>query len=58
VIDFGLSKDLSNPQTITNVSGTPFYVAPENLLEPQAVRGDVWSLGIVMYILLSGKASK
>ena len=47
-----------NNQTIKNVSGTPYYIAPENILEPQAVRGDVWSLGIVMYIMLSGKASK
>jgi serine/threonine protein kinase len=34
VIDFGLSKDLSNNQTIKNVSGTPYYIAPENLLDP------------------------
>ena len=31
LIDFGLSKDLSYDNLVKNVSGTPFYVAPEVL---------------------------
>ena len=57
VIDFGISKDLTNPNTVVSVSGTPYYIAPENIIEMAAIRGDVWSLGIVMYTLLSGPNS-
>lgn len=57
VIDFGLSKDLLNPNTTNSASGTPYYIAPENIKSLEIIRGDVWSLGIVMYILLSGSHS-
>ena len=57
VIDFGFSKDLTNPEKIVGVSGTPHYIAPENIIDMAAIRGDVWSLGIVMYTLLSGPHS-
>ena len=31
LIDFGLSKDLTYNNLVRNISGTPFYVAPEIL---------------------------
>lgn len=31
LIDFGLSKDLTYDNLVKNISGTPFYVAPEIL---------------------------
>jgi serine/threonine protein kinase len=31
LIDFGLSKDLTYDNLVSNISGTPFYVAPEIL---------------------------
>ena len=52
LLDFGLSKKASNARSAT---GTPFYMAPE------IVKGnsydwhcDIWSLGVLLYILLSG----
>jgi calcium-dependent protein kinase len=55
VIDFGLSKDLSQSNIVNNASGTPFYVAPETLLLKGSIKSDIWSLGIIMYIMLSGR---
>ena len=55
VVDFGLSKDLSHSNVIQNASGTPFYVAPETLMLKGSIKSDIWSLGVIMYIMLSGK---
>lgn len=55
VVDFGLSKDLSNSNIIQNASGTPFYVAPETLMLKGSIKSDMWSLGVIMYIMLSGR---
>ena len=33
MIDFGLSKDFSEQQTMTTMSGSPYYIAPEVFLQ-------------------------
>ena len=61
VIDFGLARtyatDDSNPQlTATGFVGTPLYASPEQLEEkPLDVRSDIYSLGITLWILLTGR---
>lgn len=52
--DFGLSKDTAEAQLQT-ACGTPDYVAPEVLLgEPYEVNVDLWSIGVITYVLLCG----
>ena len=49
--DFGLAVDAR--QTITEVCGSPSYVAPEVLrMENYGLPVDIWSCGVVFYILL------
>ncbi|KAG8082983.1 hypothetical protein GUJ93_ZPchr0014g46868 [Zizania palustris] len=53
-IDFGLSVFFKPDQVFTDVVGSPFYVAPEVLLKNYGPEADVWTAGVILYILLSG----
>lgn len=54
IIDFGLSKKFGDEQLVTSV-GSPGYVAPEVLTaETYDKSVDMWSVGVILYILLSG----
>ena len=64
VLDFGVSKaqpdpndDASLTRTATMI-GSPLYMSPEQIRDPRLVdeRADVWSLGIVLYKLLTDQA--
>ena len=51
VIDFGLSQDIDKLKTKV---GTAYYVSPEILAGKYTELCDIWSAGVILYILLSG----
>jgi len=55
MIDFGLSKDYSADSIMHTMSGSPYYIAPEVFLQKYDAKIDIWSMGVVLYIMLSGK---
>lgn len=54
LIDFGIAAKMSPGKALTQRVGTTSYVAPEVLLGEYNHKVDVWSCGVICYILLSG----
>lgn len=56
ISDFGAAQFESGEQTVMQGMGSPAYMSPEQVLEKQLDhRADIYSLGVVMYQLLTGK---
>lgn len=54
--DFGLSiRHRSDEPPLKSRSGTPAYMAPEVIRQAYTEKADIWSAGIMMYQLLTGK---
>lgn len=52
--DFGTAALLDQDEMVTDMVGTVGYMAPEVALgQPAGIKADMWSLGVILYILLS-----
>merc|ERR1712190_81935 len=54
IIDFGLSCKFEQNQVLTTKAGTPYYVAPQVLAGKYDQLSDLWSCGVIMYVMLCG----
>lgn len=54
IIDFGTSNYYDKKKKLTLKVGTPYYIAPEVLRKEYNNKCDVWSAGVIMYVLLCG----
>ncbi|RLN33231.1 calcium-dependent protein kinase 28-like [Panicum miliaceum] len=53
--DFGLSDFIRPGKQFRDIVGSAYYVAPEVLKRKSGPESDVWSIGVITYILLCGR---
>ena len=56
ISDFGSAIINDTGKILNDIQGTPYYTAPEVLNRSYGSKCDIWSLGVITYILLSGMA--
>ncbi|XP_042471326.1 CDPK-related kinase 3-like [Zingiber officinale] len=54
LIDFGLSDFVRPDERLNDIVGSAYYVAPEVLHRSYSTEADMWSIGVITYILLCG----
>ena len=54
LIDFGTCNYFTENKKLTLKVGTPYYIAPEVLKRRYNEKCDIWSCGVILYILLIG----
>lgn len=55
LIDFGSAKIYTTNQNENKIVGSAYYIAPEVLAGKYNEKCDLWSCGVLLYVLLSGK---
>jgi len=55
IIDFGISLKATKNEKLTQKIGTLYFLAPEVVRGQYDYRCDIWSCGVILYILLSGR---
>ena len=57
ITDFGLATGSANDGNIVSMSGTPAYMAPEQLLRGQtSIQSDVYALGLILHEVFTGNS--
>lgn len=54
LLDFGNSRKMGENEPMRGVYGSAYYVAPEVLTGNYDEKCDIWSIGVILYMLLSG----
>ncbi|XP_047137702.1 probable myosin light chain kinase DDB_G0271550 isoform X1 [Hydra vulgaris] len=55
IIDFGFSRELKSEEQNKVICGTAEFIAPEVIsFNPITLKTDMWSIGVITYVLLSG----
>jgi len=57
ICDFGFAKKADAESGLTSPDHTPFFVSPEvlNNFRRYDISCDIWSIGVILYILISGR---
>lgn len=55
VVDFGCARTFAPSEAMTTSLGTILYVAPEVVKKSYNEKCDVWSCGVIMFVLLCGE---
>lgn len=54
LIDFGTAVKMVGSQNLTEIAGSPNYLAPEVLRRNYDYKADVWSVGVICVKLVTG----
>ena len=55
VIDFGTSVMFKDKKMLTKQAGTAFYIAPEVIKMKYTYKADIWSIGVILYVMMCGR---
>ena len=53
--DFGISRIMKTTSVTMDMSGTPSYMSPEAFDAKRTIQTDIWSVGVILYRMLTGK---
>ena len=55
IVDFGTSACFKENEILSQKFGTPYYIAPEVIKRKYDEKCDIWSCGVILYVILSGR---